>query len=304
MPPTVLPKDLIRLLQAQDLVIRGLRDRKTAVAVAGLIRTAKREVAGQMAQFEGRETLTAYVKAQIMFALNRALRQLEDQFGTVLASGVRTAQDQADHDLVGKIAAASVVYKGAEFTPGIAQVMKMTQGTVLRAIETKRIAEGRGLYGDRLVQRVEESLSRSLLSGDRIFDAAHKLLDVDLWKRTQTHAELIVRTEWAHAYNATTAEALDEVCKMDPTMWVMWYEHAVGPEWAGPDDKAWKGPAAPLDDRVYTDSLRLHGQLRKPGQLFVDPGTGKGFAHPPNRPQDRAVLIAVRPGTEVGATNP
>jgi hypothetical protein len=56
----------------------------------------------------------------------------------------------------------------------------------------------------------------------------------------------------------------------------------------------------PLDNRVAADSLAMHGQVAPPGGSFLMPAAGGALAgqswtHPPNRPNDRAVLTPWMP---------
>jgi hypothetical protein len=113
-------------------------------------------------------------------------------------------------------------------------------------------------------------------------------------------AERIVRTECAWAFNATHADGIADAARELPDMMMRWTEQC--------DDAS----GAPLDDRVGVDSIALHGQLAKPGGVFTMPPTslvpdksgktdvplglvGMMWAHPPNRPNDRAVLAPWRP---------
>lgn len=65
----------------------------------------------------------------------------------------------------------------------------------------------------------------------------------------------------------------------------------------------------PLDDRVAADSLVLHGQVARPGESFTMPPHLnvrrtewlRSWNHPPNRPNDRAVLTLWRSGLGVPA---
>lgn len=154
-------------------------------------------------------------------------------------------------------------------------------------------------YGADLVEKMEDSLSRSLLTGETPRDAAMRLTEVaDVeWYR----AERLVRTELAWAANATALDGMKEMGKDMPDLMARWCEHV--------DD----GSGMPLDDRVGVDSLAMHGQVAEPGGVFVMPplslvpdksGTtvvspqlvGKTWQFPPNRPNDRAVIQPFRPG--------
>lgn len=111
---------------------------------------------------------------------------------------------------------------------------------------------------------------------------AGELMDQQSWR-----VDRLVRTETSYAYNLAQAAAL----KAYPTepgelLWGRWTERV--------DDLSGK----PLDKKVAEDSLVLHGQVARPGGVFTmpdDPRAGKlagrSWAHPPNRPNDRSVLL-------------
>lgn len=104
-----------------------------------------------------------------------------------------------------------------------------------------------------------------------------------------------VRTQTSALFNAVQAEVLRQASEEDKRLRLRWTELV--------DDIT----GIPMDDRVAEDSEALHGQLAKPGGLFTIPPQraarlpdsrliGKHWAHPPNRPNDRAVLSPWLPG--------
>lgn len=139
-------------------------------------------------------------------------------------------------------------------------------------------------YGAPLVRELEQITAVGLAAGDgpdaltrRLLDAAPDVLRGDWWR-----AERVARTEVAHAYNTTHAETAKALADegMDDLM-TRWTENVS-------DD------GVAMDDRVAKDSLALHGQLRAPGQPFYDAVNERSVAAPPNRPNDRAVLLTWR----------
>lgn len=142
-------------------------------------------------------------------------------------------------------------------------------------------------YGAGTVKAMEKQMSLSLSqgeSGHAAIDRMMKTADIEWWR-----AERIVRTEQAWAYNATQMDGLTASAEDLPDMMLRWTELV--------DD----GTLSPLDNRVGKDSIALHGQLVKPGDFFFMPAgpwpslNGKSWQHPPNRPNDRAVLQPWRP---------
>jgi len=87
--------------------------------------------------------------------------------------------------------------------------------------------------------------------------------------RERYWAERIVRTETAHAANATNMAAIQET------------------------DGMGKKILAHFDRRTAMDSVAVHGQIRQPDEYFMD-GAGRQYLHPPARPNDRETVIPWR----------
>lgn len=146
-------------------------------------------------------------------------------------------------------------------------------------------------YGAHTVQAFERQLAGGLASGETTYQMITRIDragDVG-WNG----AERIVRTELSYAYNATARATNEEqASEYDGEIWNQWTEHVEG--------------GVPLDDRVGDDSLALHGQVAPPGGMFTQPPTsprgeevseslvGQTWMHPPNRPNDRSVLVPWR----------
>jgi hypothetical protein len=169
----------------------------------------------------------------------------------------------------------------------------------------KQNRQSMATYGSGVVKKIENQLGLSLATGESTGEAVErvqKTADMEFWR-----AERIVRTEQAWAYNATHRDGIEAASVDVPDMYMRWTELV--------DDDSLE----PLDDRVGADSIALHGQVAKPGEMFKMPASallivietrygkskvshdliGKSWAHPPNRPHDRAVIQAWRPGWEV-----
>lgn len=111
--------------------------------------------------------------------------------------------------------------------------------------------------------------------------------------------ERVIRTEANYAYNAAQVEGVKILAESHPGMLMRWTELI--------DDAS----GEPFDNRVAADSFAMHGQVAPPGKAFRMPktlptGTGKSnktiaslvgqsWFHPPNRPNDRAVLMPWMP---------
>lgn len=149
-----------------------------------------------------------------------------------------------------------------------------------------------GRYGTHVVGEFEKQLSIALATGEtghEVIDRIASTADLQWWQ-----AERIARTELAFASNASIRATNNEQAEeLDGDMWSRWSEHV-------------SEDGAALDDRVGDDSLAMNGQVAPPGGQFVQPPTtpagepispslvGKRWDHPPNRPNDRAVLTPWR----------
>ncbi len=150
-------------------------------------------------------------------------------------------------------------------------------------------------YGTVVTKKVEQELAMSLMTGETPTAAIDRVMEVSNTQWWQ--AERIVRTETAYAFNASHADAIAVASDELDDLYQRWTEFV--------DDATGR----PLDNRVANDSLVLHGQVAKVGQQFIMPTDprvdakfwGKAFVQPPNRPNDRAILLPWRPGWNVPA---
>jgi len=147
-------------------------------------------------------------------------------------------------------------------------------------------------FGAQLVGRMEEELGASLSLGETHTQAIDRVMnvgDMQWWR-----AERVVRTELSWAAGRSARAAADEQAEdLDGDMWSRWTEHV-------------SDEGMPLDDRVGVDSEAMHGQVAPPGEPFTQPPTnrqgdevgdslvGREWTSPPNRPNDRAVLVPWR----------
>jgi hypothetical protein len=147
-------------------------------------------------------------------------------------------------------------------------------------------------YGTRMVGRMEQALGASIAAGETTTQAIDRITatgEMEWWQ-----GERIVRTELAYSTSASTREAIEAQSEeLDGDLWMRWTEHVS-------DD----GQA--LDDRVGVDSEAMHGQVTPPGGMFTQPPAapdgedvaaglaGQSWSHPPNRPNDRSVLMPWR----------
>lgn len=111
---------------------------------------------------------------------------------------------------------------------------------------------------------------------------AMEATDSQFWQ-----VERVARTETSRAYNTTQDDGITALARDLPGLHKRWTE--LVSDITG----------APLDNRVGRDSMVLHGQIAPPGGVFTMPAAimapvkmvGMTWKFPPNRPNDRAVLM-------------
>ena len=140
------------------------------------------------------------------------------------------------------------------------------------------------LYGPETIRRVRDQLSLSMLQGEGVDDAVDRVAGTDgVFAAQRWRAERIVRTETAHAVGVSGQRALTQLAQAVP--------------------KLQKRLVATRDDREGEDSKELDGQIVDVDQPFVwvvknaaGVSTGKvvRYMAPPNRPNDREVVIPWR----------
>lgn len=140
-------------------------------------------------------------------------------------------------------------------------------------------------------RRIRQAVRNAALVEDGavadVIDAVGETFDQQWWQ-----IERVVRTETSENYNSAQAEAILNL-ELD-------YPGQIFKRWTELVDDA---TGQPLDKRVAPDSLVLHGQVARPGELFTMPADprapakmiGSTWSHPPNRPNDRSILTPWMP---------
>lgn len=165
---------------------------------------------------------------------------------------------------------------------------------------SQRQATSAANLASRMITRCEQELALSTLQAEPAAQTIDRIGDVidGQWYE----AERIVRTEGAWASNGAASDAIEAATEVLPSMQQRWCEHVD------------EGSLTPLDDRVDVDSIAMHAQVAQAGGLFTMPATaprgtlkapskvevrpelvGRSWEHPPDRPNDRAVIAPWRP---------
>ena len=276
-----------------------LIDQRGAAALLKLYQDSAAELERKLASVAGSGTMGEHQKRVLLAQAKIGIAQIQRKLGTALGAASYDTQVDALRGLIGDIKKLESKFTGAAMVLPIEQaaqfdgIINKNRTSLLNAHKTSM-----DRYGALVVRRVEQELAKSIATGETPQEAAQRVADTvggEWWR-----AERIARTELAWAFNATRAAGVVETAKVLPDMMMRWSEHV--------DDNTY----APLDARVAVDSVAMHGQLAAPGEKFVMPPSapvavdgealvpeglvGQSWEHPPNRPNDRAVLAPWRPG--------
>lgn len=217
------------------------------------------------------------VSAQVELAIADLERRMRSQLGELGASAYTLA---AKH-----LAAQLATFGDLAGTPtpplSIGRVVALQDEVLLQ-----RYAVSVRTYGADLIQRAQASLAQSALEQVAWGEMEKRLAGVNgvfaqdygggVAAKTgkQSRGERIVRTETMNAYSRAHLLGSQEMDAQDPGYL--------------------KQLVATFDARTGADSVFVHGQIRELDKPFRD-NAGRLYMHPPNRPNDREVVVLVRP---------
>lgn len=238
--------------------------------------------------FKGRlgEAITPTTIDQMGFLVLNQMPHLTGRVVVALKGSTRDTIVESVHSVagtLGRVRKADSVLDDLHVAQGIVQRWTAHHNQ-LRDVSSKGIQSG-----------ISQAIHKQL-DGMRVDFEQHKIRDV-LAKIEETteenwwQVERLVRTECASAYNAGANDALMAAGQEIPELRSRWTEMV--------SDIT----GVPFDKRVGVDSIVLHGQVARPGMNFTMPSdprvsqySGKSWVHPPNRPNDRSVLVPWMPG--------
>ena len=274
---------LNRLLDRRAIApMKRLYDEAAAVMTKRLRQTIGR-IPGSFTEHQHRLALAQLKQGQAVIS-----HRLAGELGDITLE----AQRESLRGLTADLAHLERTFTGAEITLPVEEAARFA-GVIdkRRTSLLKMHRESMARYGARAVGDMEDTLSLSLITGEspgQAIERIQEVIDGEWWQ-----AERIVRTETAWAYNATHRDGMVEAAEELDDLMMQWNEYV--------------GPAGdPLDDRVGVDSLAMHGQVTEVDGEFTMPekapdGTpvseslaGASWEFPPNRPNDRAVVVPWR----------
>lgn len=247
-------------------------------------RSMRRASAGR-----GRSPLDPASAVELVRAAAELVRRLFLAVARAVAAGSRTTLEEAVRQL-------------ARFVGVAAGRSRLDSDLVVRRLAALRLEEVRRMQemtADALFRGAAERVRAKILafpvgeaSVNDALAAVHDSVDGEWWR-----VERVAKTEGSRAYNAARADAIAEIGRDLPGMRKRWTE------------KVSDFDGSPLDSKVGVDSLILHAQAVPVGGLFgmpFDPRVptkmvGRSWSAPPNRPNDRAVLVPWAPGWHLPA---
>jgi hypothetical protein len=300
------PKRYRDVLKEQRRRLRRLAERGGVGALKKIYEEAIADLERRLAKIGPKsETFSAHQHRMFLGQLRQGLAGIVQAMSGGMADISRDVQVEALRGVIADIGRLEKGFTGAEVVLPIEEAARF-QGVVAGVRESMLRAHEVSVarYGSRLIRKMEDQLSVSLLTGEDLgtaIDRITKTAGQEWWK-----AEEIARTETLWSFNATQHQGMKEAARELPDLMMRWTEHV--------SDTAPHG----LDDRVDVDSIALHGQVAPPGGVFRFPSTlppgavltpeqskkwpsvqrrfaGQSWAQPPNRPNDRSSLAPWRP---------
>jgi hypothetical protein len=236
------------------------------------------------------QAFSAYHLRQVLAQVADGVKILEGKLGGHMRSTGRLAASLAPRHLARSIRVMEKNFTGTEplirvDEAGVFQkIMKDVEPSLLDRYEVSR-----KLYGPPVIAKTRDALSMSILQNETIdaaVDRVDGVIGAERWR-----AERIVRTEMAYSYGLTNQVAMEETKKDVPGLRKKLIET--------------------MDARTGDDSKELHGQVVDVDQPFIwEVKNSKGvptgeiveYMQPPNRPNDRAVVIPWRDDWPESAT--
>jgi hypothetical protein len=305
------PADILRVNRKQAL---ALADRVGQAEVQRILREAASDLSKRLdaAVKTKSSTPTSLVEMQKSLAQLRSLvTEVSRQVGrATVANGKRAASDGANV-LVDYLKAAQKQF-GTPSRPlaireaaMLSRAVSGAESSVLRSLATReedadRIARSRApdagadipaqpmradgvlsRYSIATIGEFENVLQRGMLTGEPWGDTRAKLVEKSPFLQgAPAHwAERIIRTETMRAFNRSGWESIraadDELGDMVKIL------------------------CATFDNRTGWDSVQVHGQIRRPDEAFT--WADGYYQHPPNRPNDREVVVPHRLSWDIPA---
>lgn len=233
----------------------------------------------------GNDSFTAAQARAVLAQVNDVLRALKTGMTGVAVDQAVRASERQTASVLKYLTDAERLFTGVREPLPFADaavydhVRQGAEASVLRRIASDPNHPGhRGVmdrYGDQVIEHFETELQQRVLTKAPWADVRENLVKKSPFLQgAPAHwAERIIRTESMAASNRASLETIQAA------------DTAMG--------DVVKILSATFDGRTGSDSYDLHGQIRRPSEPFND-WFGRSYMHPPNRPNDREVVVPHR----------
>lgn len=288
------PLDILRRNRERAV---GLAAKAGGPRTLAMLQRAQRDLEQRLRQAEGlrgagTDSFTATQLRATLAQVRDVLRTLKPDLKTTITDAAKGTAEQAVSGTVEYLRAAEQRFRGVSAPLALREaemldrVAKGTEASVLRRLMTDpQDPASQGIldrYGENVVGAFEEQLQLRFLARKPWAEVRDALVQESpfLQGKPAHWAERIVRTEVMGANNRAGWESIREASReFDDMVKVL---------------------SATFDNRTAADSYAVHGQIRRPSEAFA---SWYGlFQHPPDRPNDRGVVVPHRLSWPLPAT--
>lgn len=277
---------ILKLHRAQ---LKGVIELRGVKSVKSLYEQARADVETKLSALKtaGKDqTFTAHHLRQVLVQVRDGLKVFERGLHGSLKQNGKLAATLAQRHTI-----SSVKLLEKKFT-GTVPILQVEDAAVFRRVYDdvepsllNRYQASISNYGIPTIRKVRDALAQSIIENETVDEAVDRVVDAKrgIFAQERWRAERIVRTEMSYAYGVTNQQTMESVADDVPDLQ--------------------KKLIATFDDRTGDDSKDLHGQTVPWDQPFLwEKRTKKGgvelveYMQPPNRPNDREVVIPWRDG--------
>lgn len=218
------------------------------------------------------------------------VRQMTERLSSELASSTRDSLEESLRGLA-RFSGRMTGSAGPLEDETTFRALVSSRRSTIESARRTALADLQRRLDERILTRLTDVAATDGAKIRDMLTAVNEELEANWWQ-----IERVVRTESSFAYNAAQVDGIRELARTNRGMMMRWTELI--------DDAT----GQPFDNRVAMDSFAMHGQVAPIGGVFTMPSSlprsspGKGssgslahlvgmsWMHPPNRPNDRAVL--------------
>ena len=252
--------------------IRSLEDREAA-RILKLYKSVRGELRDRLDVVSG-GSFTAQRVRGVLFQVELGISELGKTLNTGMAPAAKEAAAKGVDDLADEISKFSAIFTGAAVPIDInrAVIASDTSNFLINKYESSI-----GAYSEALRSRITQGVSEAAVQEVSMYETVQRIGKTFLGEEWRLN--MIVRTELHNVYSLGKLNTMKDLVQGKM-----------------PDLK--KTLYHPMDNRTGKDTLRLaqNNPIVDVDEPFVENSTGKRLVYmaPPNRPNDRAILIPYR----------